>query len=152
MAPCQSSSHLIWEGPPSIWQIIDNLERRKRTVLRLPTSYHPALSACLYSHMPTRRRIDLIGDTELLARIAAIEGLRELTQLLEPMQKAGARLRLRSPAPHLVFNVPSKRRIQQRALRSALQHGEAWSSRSETVLCRSCGSVHRQSAPSLQHQ
>jgi hypothetical protein len=152
MAPFQSSSHLIWEGPPSIWQIIDNLERRKRTVLRLPTSYHPALSACLYSHMRTRGRIDLIGDAELLARITAIDGLRELTQLVEPMQKAGARLRLRSPAPHLVFNVPSNRRIQQRGLQPALQHGEAWSSRSETVLCRSCGSVHRQSAPSLQHQ
>jgi hypothetical protein len=109
MAPLQSSSRLVWGGPLTIWQIASNLGRRKRTVLRLPTRYHPALSACLYSDMRTRTRIDLVGDADLLARIAEIDGLRELMKLVQLMQRARARVRLRSPAPHLIFNVPPEK-------------------------------------------
>jgi hypothetical protein len=152
MAPLQSLSRLVWDGPPTIWKIAANLDGRKRTVLRLPTIYHPALSECLYSHMPTRRRIDLIGDAALLTRIASIDELRELSKLVEPMQQASARLRIRSPAPHLIFNVPARRREQHSTTTPELQHGEAWTARSESVLCCSCGKVHRQAAPSLQYR
>jgi hypothetical protein len=111
MTPWRSSSRLVWDGARTIRQITDNLGRRRRTVLRLPTSYHPALSTYFYTDVPVRKRIDLVGDAGLLARIAEIDGLRELGKLVQLMQNADARLRLRSPGPHLVFNVPSRKRV-----------------------------------------
>jgi hypothetical protein len=121
----RSSFRLVWDGGRTIRQIAGNLERRQRTVLRLPASYHPALSAYLYAGVPVRRRIDLVGDAGLLARIAEIDGLGELEALVQPMQDVDARVRLRSPGPHLVFNVPSRKR-------AATEHrrGEPWMARS----------------------
>jgi hypothetical protein len=129
MALWQSSSRLVWDGAGTIWQITGNLERRQRTVLRLPTSYHPALSACLYTGVPVRKRIDLFGDAGLLVRIAEIDGLDELGRLVEPMRNMRARLRLRSPAPHLVFNVPPRRRVSYVGTGPQLQYGESWAAR-----------------------
>jgi hypothetical protein len=145
MAPWRTSSRLVWDGAPSIRQIVGKLGRRQRTVLRLPTSYHPALSAYFYAGVPVRKRIDLVGDAGLLARIAEVDGLGELGKLVQPMQDAGARLRLRSPAPHLVFNVPSRGRAA-----AGLRHGEPWTARSAPALCDSCGRVHPQGRQSLQ--
>jgi hypothetical protein len=145
MTPWRTSSRLIWDGAPTIRQITGNLGRRQRTVLRLPTSYHPVLSAYFYTGVPVRKRIDLVGDAGLLARIAEIDGLGELGKLVQPMQDADARLRLRSPGPHLVFNVPPRRRAAP-----GLRHGEPWTARSAPVLCDSCGRVHAQDRQSLQ--
>jgi hypothetical protein len=121
MSLWRSSFRLVWDGARTIRLITGNLGRRQRTVLRLPTSYHPALSAYLYTGVPVRRRIDLVGDAGLIARIAEIDGLGELEKLVQPMQDADARVRLRSPGPHLVFNVPSRKRAA-----AELRHGEPW--------------------------
>jgi hypothetical protein len=134
MAPWQSSSRLVWDGPLTVWEIAGNLGRRQRTVLRLPTSFHPALSTGLYDGLPVRRRIDLFGDAGLLARIAEIDGLGELRKLVEPMRDASARLRLRSPAPHLVFNVPPRSRTSRLEAAPELQGGEPWTESSARVL------------------
>src|SRR5687767_9101919 len=98
MAPWKSSSRICWDGPASIPQLTANLFKRQRTVLRLPTEYHPAISACLYPESRARKSIDRIGDARLLARIARVEGLGELARLATTMEMVGARLRLRSPA------------------------------------------------------
>ena len=107
MAPSISSCHIRWNGSQTIPQVTANLFKRQRTVLSLPISYHPAVSARLYPTSRVRKSIDRIGDARLLARIAEIEGLEELARLVTTMQMVGARLRLRSPAPHLVFNIPA---------------------------------------------
>ena len=80
-------------------------------MLSLPIDYHPAVSARLYPTSRVRKSIDRIGDARLLARIAEVEGLEELARLVTTMQMVGARLRLRSPAPHLVFNIPAVPRV-----------------------------------------
>ena len=105
MSPSTSSCRISWNGSRTIPEVAAHLFKRERTVLSLPIDYHPAVSACLYPNSRVRKSIDRIGDARLLARIAEIEGLEELARLVTPMQMVGARLRLRSPAPHLVFNV-----------------------------------------------
>lgn len=107
MAPSMSSCHISWNGSQTIPQVAANLFKRQRTVLSLPIGYHPAVSARLYPTSRVRKSVDRIGDARLLARIAEIEGLEELARLVTTMQMVGARLRLRSPAPHLVFNIPA---------------------------------------------
>jgi hypothetical protein len=108
-------------------------------VLSLPKSYHPAVSAHLYPTSRIRKRVDLIGDARLLARIAEIEGLEELARLVTTMRMVGARLRLRSPAPHLVFNIAAMPRA---ARFRELQHGEPWTAPDNAKVCGSCGVLH----------
>jgi hypothetical protein len=139
MAPSISSCRMSWQGPPTIPQLTANLFKRQRTILSLPISYHPALSARLYPSSRVRKSIDLIGDARLLSRIAEIEGLEELARLVTTMQMVSARLRLRSPAPHLVFNIPAMPRA---ARFRELQHGEPWTATDDAKLCGSCGVLH----------
>lgn len=120
MAPWISSYPLSWAGSPSIWQLSANL------VLSLPIAYHPAISACLYPGSRGRKSIDLTGNARLLSRIADVEGLGELARLVTTMEMVGARLRLRSPAPHLVFNTPATPRVPKvRLHRSPVASGPA---------------------------
>ena len=151
MAPSQSSRRLVWEGVPTVRQLAANLQSGTRTVLQLPRAFHPVLSAALYGGVPRRGRVDVTGDAGLLACLAEIDGLRELGQLVAPAQAAGARLRLRSPAPYIVFNVATLAR-RRRAAKPALQYGEPWATRPEPVLCGGRGVVRGQSAPALQHR
>jgi hypothetical protein len=139
MAPWLSSSRLYWDGAASISQLIANLFKRQRTVLRLPAEYHPAISACLYPTSRVRKRIDRIGDARLLTRIANVEGLGELARLVTTMDVVGARLRLRSPAPHLVFNISAAPRLDKLRKR---QHGEAWTTPQGAEICSGCGASH----------
>ena len=122
MAPSMSSCHISWNGSQTIPQVAANLFKRQRTVLSLPIGYHPAVSARLYPTARVRKSVDRIGDAKLLARIAEIEGLEELARLVTTMQMVGARLRLRSPAPHLVFNIPA---VPRAARFTELQRDEA---------------------------
>lgn len=96
------------------------------------------VSERLYRNVRTRKSIDLLGDVKLLERIAEIEDLTELQRLVMTMEIVGARLRLRSPAPHLIFNVPAIARIAK--LRE-LQHGEPWTAGDDAEVC-GCGVVH----------
>ena len=134
--PSISSSSIKWNGALTIPQLTAKLFKRQQTVLRLPTSYHPMVSARLYQNSRARKSIDLLGDAKLLARIAEIEGLAELRRLVTTMEMVGARLRLRSPAPHLICNVPSTARL---AKPRELQQGEAWIARDDAEVCGSCG-------------
>ena len=139
MAPWISSSRLYWDGAASISQLTANLFKRQRTVLRLPTEYHPAISACIYPASRVRKSIDRIGDARLLARIANVVGLGELARLVTTMEMGGARLRLRSPAPHLIFNISAAPRwLKVREL----QHGEAWTTPHRAEVCSGCGALH----------
>ena len=104
------AAEVVWTGPASVRELSTNLEHRRRTILKLPADCHPRLSACLYPNALPRNRIDVTGDAALLLRIAALDELAELAELSQPMKSMGARLRLRSPAPHLVFNFPAVRK------------------------------------------
>lgn len=140
MSPRISSYHLTWAGSPSISQLTANLFKRKRTVLRLPIAYHPAISACLYPGSRGRKSIDRTGNASLLSRIAEVEGLGELARLVTIMEMVGARLRLRSPAPHLVFNTPASPRVPK--VRK-LRYGETWTQSHRLEEIRSsCGVLH----------
>jgi hypothetical protein len=136
MAQRTSSSRLYWDGAASVSQLTTNLFKRQRTVLRLPAAYHPAISACLYPESRVRKNIGCIGDATLLARIAEVEGLGELARLVITMRMLGARLRLRSPAPHLIFNIRAAPRLEKL---DARQHGEAWTASHGAEVCSGCG-------------
>ena len=136
MARRSSSSHLYWDRAASVSQLTANLFKRQRTVLRLPAEYHPAISACLYPASRVRKSIGCIGDAGLLARIARVAGLEELARLVVTMRMVGARLRLRSPAPHLVFNIPAAPRLEKPR---TPQHGEAWTTSRRAEVCTGCG-------------
>lgn len=102
----KAASRLVWAGPATVEQIAENLQARRRTVVKLPASYHHALSMRLFQSTRARGVMDLSGDARLLERIAALDGLDSLRALVEPMQEEGARVRLRSPFPHLFFYQP----------------------------------------------
>jgi hypothetical protein len=97
---------LYWGDTNAIDHIDKRLERQMGTVLYLPFEYHPPLSAHLDPRARVRPRIYTCGDAELLRRIVRIPGLQALATLVPRMKESGARLRVVSPAPQLVFNVP----------------------------------------------
>jgi hypothetical protein len=145
--PLIPSSSIKWNGVLTIPQLTANLFKRQRTVLRLPTSYHPLVSARLYRNSRARNTVDLVGDAKLLSRIAEIDGLAELQPLVTTMELVGARVRLRSPAPYLIFNIPAAVRLTRPR---ELQHGEAWAARGNAEVCDSCGVLHTPKAHNQQ--
>lgn len=150
MAPWDSSDRVFWNGRLTVDQVADNLARKRRTVLRLPMRYHPAFSASLYD-LPTRKRIDIAGDATLLQRLGKIDGLSDLLKLIPAMERVGSRLRIRSPAPHLVFNVPPTARGPRVRPARELQHGEPWVASRTVARCHRCGAIHRAETPSSQY-
>lgn len=101
---------LCWGSPRMFERLRDRIARRLRTVLRLPSDFHVVLSDCLYGK--ARPRINATGDVRLLGRIARVEALRELAVLDAAMVEARTRLRVVSPAPHLVFTAPPLVRVR----------------------------------------
>ncbi len=143
MAPWSSSCRLVWNGSSSIPQILGNLARGQRTVIRLPTRFHPAVSERLYAEERVRASIDVVGDAQLLAHIAKIDGLHDLAELVTPMQALRTRLRVRSPAPHLVFNAEAAHpRFARPGRPRKLQVGKRRDSTAAAAECASCGVVH----------
>ena len=110
MALWKPTQTFLWNDRFVVDRIARNMAQSRRSVLVLPRAYHSSLSAQLYGTSKPRPRFDRIGDAKLLTSIAGIKGLEGLLNLTESMEEAGARLRVRSPAPHLVFNVARKRR------------------------------------------
>ena len=105
----KAQSRLVWAGQASVEQIAANMRARRRTVLKLPANYHHALSMRLYQSAKARGVMDVSGDATLLERIAGLDGLHDLSALVDPMRELGARIRLRSPFPHLFFYQPVRR-------------------------------------------
>jgi hypothetical protein len=139
MSKWRFPDELVWAGRDTVRELVTNLEHRRRTVLKLPSDCHSALSARLYESRPTRGRIDVTGDATLLLRIAAVDEIAELAELAQPMRTIGARLRLRSPAPHLVFNFQTARNVAPEPGPREWQYGESWLQQSPAPLCGSCG-------------
>lgn len=97
---------LRWEGARVVDRIGRRLAQRLRTVLYLPLEYHPSLSMRIDDRGRIRPRLYTCGDAAMLRRIAGIPGLQPLAALIPGMLELDVRLRVVSPAPHLVFNVP----------------------------------------------
>jgi hypothetical protein len=95
---------LSFAGPQTVRQLLENLAHRQRTVLALPGVCHVALSDCLYGTARPRATINRVGGGDLLRSIASIDGLAELGALAGPLDTAGVRVKVRSPAPHVTFN------------------------------------------------
>lgn len=100
------TTRLPWAGKETIERIAENLARRRRTVVKLPSAYHHALRLHFYKNRRYRGLIDLSGDAALLARVATVAGLGNLRVLATPMRNSSARVRLRSAPPQLVFHTP----------------------------------------------
>jgi hypothetical protein len=103
----KAASRLVWAGQATVEQIAENLKEHRRTMLKLPANYHHALSMRLHQNARVRGVMDLSGDAGLLERIAELGGLHDLKALVGPMREVGARVRLRSPFPHLFFYQPA---------------------------------------------
>jgi hypothetical protein len=106
--PAEKSGVLHWDGARTVDRIGRRLGQRLRTVLHLPLELHPSLSACLYVGARIRPRLCASGGAEMLGRLARIPQLRPLAALVPGMLEVDGRLRVVSPAPHLVFHVPRK--------------------------------------------
>jgi hypothetical protein len=137
----KSTESICWSSPDAIAQVNRNLLRKRRSVLKLPLTFHPALSAYLYKNVPVRPCIELRGGIDLLARLSEIEGLHSLADLVEAAGDVDARLRLRSPAPHLIFNIPAGQPRYMSSSERELQHGESWVAESRSTPCRICGAT-----------
>lgn len=115
----KASARLVWAGPETVAQVAENLRAGRRTAIRLPPGYHHALSERLYENARVRGVMDQAGDARLIERIAEIDGLDSLSALVEPMRELGARVRLRSPFPHLFFYLPPARTVAPQSYRHA---------------------------------
>lgn len=109
----QTPIRLSWRGLESVDEILRKLAKPKPVMLTLPRSFHHVLCARLRDHAKLHDMLDISGDSDLLGRVAEIDGLHELAQLCKPVQFAGAAVWLRSPPPqvHLFFSKASSKRV-----------------------------------------
>ncbi len=106
MAP-HAQTRILWRDRDSVDAAREAITRVGKVELELPSSYHHTLFARLHpggeaDHEP--EVLDLVGDTELLERIAAIRGLEDLGGLTELLRTRHGRVELHSPGPVLVLH------------------------------------------------
>ena len=94
---------LMWRGHLTAELARAALERREPVLIHLPAEYHHALFVKLRPEAPrgTPEEIDVRDSPRLLTTIASIHGLEEFAALVEPAERAGASLMIRSPAPEI---------------------------------------------------
>jgi hypothetical protein len=96
-------SRLVWRGTKTVQEIIDRLHERKRILLVLPAGFHHAVSVHLVGDDETHGLADTAYGGAAFERIARIKGLRELSELREPLARAAMSARVRTPPPQILF-------------------------------------------------
>lgn len=99
---------LPWHGHETIESIPSLLNRAKQIEITLPANYNHALFRVLHPDQPHARLevIDASGGPELLAKIASVTGLEELTALTGALTAAQATVGVVSP-PTIVITLPA---------------------------------------------
>lgn len=99
---------LIWEGQTTLMALLSLVQARISLELQLAPDYHFALFRHLYPQAATAeaKQIDVSGGAELLAKVAEIQGLNELAELVAPIAAAGGRVHIQSPGPGILVYFP----------------------------------------------
>ena len=108
-------ARLRWRGKESVQEILSSFDKRDRVLLILPAGFHHALTVRLNAEGAMRGSVDITSDDTALERLAHIRGLRELTQLCEPLARAGMAVRVRTPPPQILF-FPRDKPMKEHAL------------------------------------
>jgi hypothetical protein len=95
-------SRLVWRGNKTVEEIVNRLRERERILLVLPAGFHHAMSVHL-GREETHGSADIAYGDAALARIARVKGLRELSELREPLARAEMDVRVRTPPPQILF-------------------------------------------------
>ena len=102
---------LPWHGHETIEAIPALLDQAEQIKITLPTNYNHALYRALHPEAPRVQleEIDASGGPELLAHIATVSGLEELTALTGALTAAQATVQVISP-PTVVITLPAANR------------------------------------------
>jgi hypothetical protein len=109
---------LPWHGHETIEAIPALLEDALQIEITLPVNYNHSLFSLLHGDEAPGRVEDIhaSGSPQLLAQIASVKGLEELSSLIEPLTLAGAKVQVLSP-PRVVITLPAKAKKQEQLKR-----------------------------------
>jgi hypothetical protein len=105
---------LPWHGHETIESIPALLDDALEIEITLPANYNHSLFSLLHGDEAPGRVEDIraSGSPQLLAEIASVKGLEEMSSLIEPLTAAGARVQVLSP-PRIVITLPASAEKQQ---------------------------------------
>ncbi|PTR16164.1 hypothetical protein C8R31_102178 [Nitrosospira sp. Nsp2] len=109
---------LPWHGHETIESIPALLDDALEIEITLPVNYNHSLFSLLHGDDAPGRveEVRASGGPELLAKIASVKGLEELSSLIEPLTAAGAKVRVLSP-PRIVITLPANAKKQEQLKR-----------------------------------
>jgi hypothetical protein len=109
---------LPWHGHETIESIPALLDDALQIEITLPANYNHSLFSLLHGDHAAGRVEELhaSGGPELLAQIASVKGLEELSALVEPLMAAGAKVQVLSP-PRIVITLPANEKKQEQLKR-----------------------------------
>lgn len=99
---------LTWRGHETVESIPALLDQTEQIEIVLPANYNHALFRKIFPHAPLAEpeHIDVSGGPELLAEIATVTGLEELSALTPALAAAHARVQVISP-PKIIITRPA---------------------------------------------
>jgi hypothetical protein len=101
---------LTWRGQETVEAVPPLLDHAEQIEIDLPAGYNHSLFRLLRPDAPPVQleETDVSGGPQLLASIASIKGLEELSKLIGPLTMARAAVRVSSP-PKIVITLPGAR-------------------------------------------
>ena len=98
---------LTWRGRETVESVPLLLDHAEQIEIDLPAGYNHSLFRLLHPHAPPAQLedINISGGPQLLAEIATIKGLEELTALIEKLTASRATIQVLSP-PKIVITRP----------------------------------------------
>jgi hypothetical protein len=107
-----------WRGRETIESVPALLDDALQIEITLPVNYNHSLFCLLHGgDAPGRvENIRASGSPQLLAEIASVKGLEELSSLIEPLAAAGAKVQVLSP-PRIVITLPADAKKQEQLKR-----------------------------------
>jgi hypothetical protein len=101
---------LTWRGHETVEAVPPLLDHAEQIEIDLPAGYNHSLFRLLHPDAPPVQleETDVSGGPQLLANIASIKGLEELSKLIGPLTTARATVQVCSP-PKIVITLPGAR-------------------------------------------
>lgn len=99
----KSGARLRWRGAETVREIAKRLGRHEEALVMLPPGLHHALLVRVGADERAHGLVDSTLDAESFGRLMRIQGLRELQEFREPLERAGMSVRVRTPPPQLLF-------------------------------------------------
>lgn len=105
---------ITWHGHETIESIPALLDDALEIEITLPANYNHSLFSLLHGDEAPGRVEDICasGSPQLLAEIASVKGLEEMSSLIEPLTAAGAKVQVLSP-PRILITLPASAEKQQ---------------------------------------